>query len=142
MLTEQQKEQVRQELKRVGRIMKRLKERPSNQKTKPANREDFKGMKNNRLLLIPAGMLLLALFPLPYGYYQLLRFVTCGVSAYIAFTAYKWQKIWAAWLFGFIAVLFNPLAPIHFSRELWQYVDIICAVLFTVIAFVLKKPVK
>lgn len=92
--------------------------------------------------LIAAVMLLLALADLPYGYYQLLRFVTCCVSVYVAYTAYTWQKMWAMWLFGFVAVLFNPLAPIHFSRELWQYVDIICAVLFTVIAFILRKPAE
>ena len=90
--------------------------------------------------IIAAVMLLGALADWPYAYYQLLRFVTCGVAVYIAYTAYTWQKMWAVWLFGFIAVLFNPLTPIHFSRELWQSVDIICAVLFAVIAFILKKP--
>ena len=90
--------------------------------------------------LIAAAMLLLALAELPYGYYQLLRFVTCGVAVYIAFTAYNWQKMWAMWLFGFIALLFNPLIPIHLSREIWQPIDVICAVLFVFIVFVLKKP--
>jgi arginine exporter protein ArgO len=85
-------------------------------------------------------MLFLALGSWPYGYYQLLRFVICGVSAYIAFNAYQWRKIWAVWLFGFIAVLFNPLIPIHLSRELWQPIDFICAVILAIIAFVLKKP--
>ena len=92
--------------------------------------------------LIAAIMLVGALAKWPYGYYQLLRFIVCGVAVYIAYTAYNWQKMWAVWLFGFIAVLFNPLAPIHFSGELWQYIDIICAVLFTVIAFILRKPGK
>jgi hypothetical protein len=92
--------------------------------------------------ILAAVMLFGALGQWPDGYYQLLRFVTCCVSVYVAYTAYTWQKMWAVWLFGFIAVLFNPLAPIHFSRELWQYVDIICAVLFTVIAFILRKPAE
>ena len=91
--------------------------------------------------LITAIMLVGALAKWPYGYYQLLRFVVCGVAVYIAYMAYNWQKMWAVWVFGFIALLFNPLAPIHFSRELWQSVDVICAVLFAVISFVLKKPV-
>ncbi len=92
--------------------------------------------------IIAAVMLFGALGQWPDDYYQLLRFVTCCVSVYVAYTAYTWQKIWAVWLFGFIAVLFNPLAPIHFSRELWQYIDIICAVLFAVIAFILRKPAE
>jgi len=90
--------------------------------------------------LIAAAMLLGALGHWPYGYYQLLRFVTCGVAVYVAYMAYSWQKIWAVWLFGFVALLFNPLIPIHLSRELWQPIDIVCAALFIVIAFVLKKP--
>lgn len=90
--------------------------------------------------IIVALMLLGALAPWPYGYYQLLRFVTCGVGVYVAFVAYQWQKMWVVWLFGFIALLFNPLIVIHLSRELWQLIDFVCAVLFTTVAFVLKKP--
>lgn len=89
--------------------------------------------------IVAALMLLGSLARWPYGYYQLLRFVVCGVSVYIAYMAYNWQKLWATWLFGFIAVLFNPLIPIHLSRELWQPIDLACAVLFVVILFVLKK---
>ena len=90
--------------------------------------------------IIAAIMLFLALAPWPYGYYQLLRFVVCCVGAYIAYLAYIRQKIWATWLFGFIAVLFNPLLPIYLSRELWQPIDIICGILFIAITITLNKP--
>jgi len=40
------------------------------------------------------------------GYYQLLRFVVFVAGGYVAFLAYNWKKMWAMWLFGFIAVLF------------------------------------
>jgi len=85
-------------------------------------------------------MLLLALADWPYGYYQLLRFVVCAVSIYIAVMAYNWQKTWVTCLLGFIAVLFNPLISIHLSRELWQPIDLICAILFMVVAIALKEP--
>lgn len=102
-----------------------------------------KSILEKRQCLIPAGvasiMLFLALAPWPYGYYQLLRFVVCGAASYIAFVAYNRQKMWAAWLFGFIAVLFNPLIPIHLSRELWQPIDVICAILFIFVIAMLKK---
>jgi len=91
--------------------------------------------------MIPAIMLLLALAPWPYGYYQLLRLVVCGVAVYVAFMAYACQKMWAVWLFGFIAVLFNPLLPIHLSRHIWQPIDVLCGILFMVIAVILKEPV-
>jgi len=85
-------------------------------------------------------MLLLTLAPWPYGYYQLLRFVVCGAAVYVAVTAYKWQRTWVTWLFGFIAVLFNPLIPIHLSRDIWQPIDLISAILFLVAVLILKKP--
>lgn len=75
-------------------------------------------------------MLVAALADWPYGYYQLLRFVTCGVAAYIAYLAYQRQKMWAAWLFGLIAVLFNPLIPVHLNREAWAIIDCTCAMVF------------
>jgi len=90
--------------------------------------------------IIAALMLLGSLAHWPYGYYQLLRFVVCGISVYVAYVAYNWQKLWATYLLGFIALLFNPLVPIHLSIELWQPIDLICAVLFIVIVFVLKTP--
>jgi hypothetical protein len=92
--------------------------------------------------IIAALMLFGALGQWPYSYYQLLRFVVCGVSIYVAFMAYRWQKIWAVWLFGFISLLFNPLIPIHLSREIWQLIDITCAFLFVAIASALRKPTK
>lgn len=85
--------------------------------------------------VIAAVILLGALGSWPYGYYQLLRFVVCGVSVYVAFMAYNWHKLCAIW----IAVLFNPLAPIHLSRELWQPIDMVSGVFFLVIGCVLKK---
>ncbi len=89
--------------------------------------------------IIAALMLLGALAPWPYGYYQLLRFVVCPVSGYVAFVAYKWQKLWATCLFGIVAVLFNPLIPVHLSRELWQPIDLICSFIFGISIFILKE---
>jgi len=93
--------------------------------------------------LIPAAiaglMLLAALGDWPYGYYQLLRFVVCGVGGYVAWLSYHSKHLWAAWLFGFVAVLFNPLAPFHLSREIWQPVDLASAVLFLMAIVVVKS---
>ena len=91
---------------------------------------------------IAAAMLLGALLPWPYGYYQLLRLVVCGASVYVAFMAYQWQKILSTWMFGFIAILFNPLIPIHLSREIWQTIDVICGLIFIAGAIILSEPIK
>jgi hypothetical protein len=96
--------------------------------------------------LIPAVIAALILFGAlaqwPYGYYQLLRFIVCGISIFVAFMSYRWQKLWATWLFGFIAVLFNPLFPIHLPRQIWHTIDVTCAFLFIAISSILKKPTE
>lgn len=89
--------------------------------------------------VIAALILLAALGDWPYGYYQLLRFVVCGAGAYVAWLSYHSQYPWTAWLFGFVAVLFNPLAPVHLSRGIWQPVDLVCAVLFIAAATVVVE---
>jgi hypothetical protein len=75
-------------------------------------------------------MLLLALVSFPYGYYILLRWITCGVGLYSASIAYNQSK--KGWAIGLavIALIFNPLLPIHLDRETWAFVDILAAVLF------------
>jgi hypothetical protein len=87
-------------------------------------------------------MLMAALGDWPYAYYQFLRFVVCGVGAYVAWVSYNSKHVWTTWLFGLVAVLFNPLIPFHLSREIWQAVDVACAALFLTVAFCLKGDEK
>jgi len=89
--------------------------------------------------LIAGAILLAALGDWPYGYYIFLRFVVCGVSIYIAIMAYEWKRSWVSWIFGAIAILFNPIIPIHLTREIWQRIDIGCAILFMITGSILKK---
>jgi len=74
----------------------------------------------------------------PYGYYQFLRVVTCGVAAYLAFIANLSKKEVWTWILGIIAVIFNPFLPIHLSREIWQVFDLVTAVIFFVSMFFIK----
>jgi hypothetical protein len=47
-----------------------------------------------------------------------------------------------AWLFGFIAVLFNPVVIVHLSRDLWQPIDTLCGVVFFLVAVAVKRPLS
>ena len=68
----------------------------------------------------------------PYGYYQILRWVIAGVTGYSAYLAHEHEKIAWTWIFGIIAVLYNPIAPIHLDRATWSVIDlIIAAIIFT-----------
>ena len=93
--------------------------------------------------LVAAIMLIIGIAPLSYyGYYQLLRWIVCGVAVFIAITSYRWGKMWAVGIFGVVAVLFNPILPIHLTKQIWQPIDAACAVLFVVSIPVLKEPAK
>jgi len=75
------------------------------------------------VIFIAAGMLFVGVLPLPYGYYMLLRFVACGVFAWAAFITYEKNEEVLPWVFGILAIVFNPLIKIHFPKELWAVVD-------------------
>ena len=90
--------------------------------------------------VVASVMLLIAVAPLPYGYYQFLRWIICGISIYIAYKSYDWGKKWAVWIFAPVAILFNPLIPIHLSKEIWQTIDLFCALLFSLSLLLLREP--
>lgn len=90
-------------------------------------------------VVVSALMLFAALADWPYGYYQLLRIVTCGVVVYLAVLACQWHVTWVAWLLGFVAVLFNPVVPVHLSRDIWQPIDVICGFVLLLAALVVRQ---
>lgn len=96
-----------------------------------------------RPVLIPSAiaavMLLGAIGYWPYGYYTVLRWVTCAAAIAAALGGYTFKIPWAIWSFGFIAILFNPLIPVHLSRDLWQLMDIAAAVLFAAAALLVRR---
>ena len=75
-------------------------------------------------------MLLFAIFPLPYGYYQLLRMIvaiSCGISAY---KAYEDKNQVLSIAFALVLILFNPIAPIYLDKGTWVFIDIIVGIFF------------
>lgn len=88
--------------------------------------------------IIAALMLLIAFSDLPYAYYQILRWVVCGVTGYGAFNAYESKNNAWMWIFGITAVTFNPFAPFYFKRETWQLFDIAASVILFVSLFSFK----
>lgn len=74
-------------------------------------------------LFIAAGLLFIGVLPLPYGYYMLLRFIACGVFAWAAFITYENKEEILPWVFGILAIVFNPIIKIHFPKEVWAIID-------------------
>ena len=80
--------------------------------------------------VIAGTMLFAALLPLPWGYYTLLRVALCMAALYSGVGAWIRNEQAFVWLWGVIAVLFNPLAPFSLGRSVWTVVDIMTAILF------------
>jgi len=66
----------------------------------------------------------------PYGYYTMLKWITCISSILVVLQAFEKNIDWAKVVFIVIAILFNPLAPIYLSRSTWMPLDIITAIFF------------
>lgn len=91
-------------------------------------------------ILFTSGFLLIfALFPLPYFYYQILRVV---VSSVAIFTSIKFhQSKLFAWSFIFlsIALVFNPFFPLNMVKSSWVVIDLISAILFFMAAHSVRE---
>jgi hypothetical protein len=61
----------------------------------------------------------------------LLRLFVCGTTGYLAWTEFNRKRQGWTWILGFIALLFNPLFPLHFGRELWSIIDLGVAVILS-----------
>lgn len=91
------------------------------------------------VIYIAAGMLIVAVAPLPYGYYMLLRLVATGVFAWSAYVAYERQYQVLPWVLVLLAVLFNPVIKIHLPREMWAAIDIGAGIFLVAISSKLRE---
>jgi hypothetical protein len=86
-------------------------------------------LKNKVATLIGIIMLIIALFPNPYIYYEVQRFYICGLTAYLAIQHYQKINFKFIFIFGLIAIIFNPIIPIYLNKEIWSIIDIITIIL-------------
>ena len=79
--------------------------------------------------VVPAVLLVLALLPWPYGYYTFLRLSVCVVTGWLAYEQWRLDNAVSGWVVGLgaTALLFNPLSPIHLTREIWNVLDLAAA---------------
>ena len=78
-------------------------------------------------------MLLLCLAPMPYGYYQLVRFLSMIVFGVMAYKYWNQEKNALAVTFGVFALLFQPFLKVALGRTMWNIVDVIVALLLIVL---------
>ena len=92
------------------------------------------------LQAIVIGTLLCAvLVKCPYGHYTVLKFVCGGGLSYLAFLAFKSQKIGWAWSLGITALVYFPFITLQLVKPMWTLVNIATIVMTFASAVVLRR---
>lgn len=87
-------------------------------------------MKNSEVLIkiTLAILLFLCLFDMPYGFYQLVRFVALIGFGILAYKANEQNQKTEMIIYGGLALLFQPFFKIALGREMWNIVDVIVGI--------------
>jgi hypothetical protein len=94
----------------------------------PANRGGGV-VQSTKLLWLITTLLVLALIPsMPYGYYPVMRWIVCTACVWLAVSAHKRQQEGWTWCWVALAGIYNPIMPVHASREVWAVVNIVTIV--------------
>ena len=88
-----------------------------------------------KVYLILATLMLLCLAPMPYGYFQLVRFLSTLAFGVMAYRYYMERKEWLAYTCGTLALLFQPFYKIALGRTVWNIVDVIVAIGLLILFF-------
>jgi hypothetical protein len=94
--------------------------------------------KNITTIISIAFLIIAMLEGLPYGFFQLLRLILFGSSAYLGWLSYVSKKFFWAWSFVIIGVVFNPIIPLYLGRDLWRIADLLVAVFLIISMFTFK----
>ena len=100
---------------------------------------------NNVLYTVGLGLavaLIVCLFPMPYGYYTLVRFVAMRLFGCMADSFYKEEKIPLCILFVALALLFQPFMQVALGRTMWNVIDDILAVALVILWYSNNKQIK
>ena len=92
-------------------------------------------------ILAAAGTIsLIAILPMPYGWYMLTRLAVCvaGITTALHFYGRNDSVAAAAVIFS---LLFNPIQPISLGRPLWMLVDLVVGVVALGLSWYIRKIV-
>lgn len=78
--------------------------------------------------VILAILLFLCLGDMPYGYYQFVRFIALIGFVILAYKSNQQGKELEVFIFGALALLFQPFFKIALGRQLWNIIDIIVGI--------------
>lgn len=96
---------------------------------------------NNQSLIkaVLAVFLFLCLLNMPYGFYELTRFISLVGFGILAYQNYRKEKQVEMIFYGALALLFQPFFKISLGRELWNAIDVIVGSGLIISMFIRRK---
>ncbi len=82
---------------------------------------------NNAVKVGLSILLLICLLDMPYGYFQLVRFLSMIGFGFLAYDSNLKGKKNEVIIYIILAILFQPLLKISLGRTIWNIVDVITA---------------
>ena len=73
-------------------------------------------------------LMFVCILDMPYGYYQLVRFIALIGFGVLAYQANQQNRKTGMLIYGVLALLFQPFFKIALGRELWNIIDVIVGV--------------
>ena len=82
----------------------------------------------NSIKIVLAFLFFLCLLDMPYGYYQLVRFIALIGFSLLAYESYEKGNNQVVIIYVGLAILFQPIFKIALGREVWNIVDVVVGV--------------
>ena len=86
--------------------------------------------------IILSILFFLCFLKLPYGYYQLIRFIALFGFLALAYMANEKGKNKTVFIYVFLAILFQPLFKISLGRQIWNIVDLVVGIALIISLFI------
>lgn len=90
--------------------------------------------------LLSAGLLLVAVAPLPAEYYQLLRVVLFFTMVLLSIIAWDAGKRWWCLLTALVLVTWNALIPLVLGKQTWVVLDVLAAAALALMGLLITTP--
>lgn len=90
--------------------------------------------------IILSILFFVCLLNMPYGYFQLVRFVALVGFAILAYTANEQGQKTETIIYVCLGILFQPFFKIALGRQIWNIVDVVVGIALVVSLFI--RPSK
>lgn len=84
--------------------------------------------RNNIIKIVLAVLFFICLLKVPYGYFQLVRFLALIGFAILAYDANEHKDTTELIVYVCLALLFQPFFKLSLGREIWNIVDVVVGI--------------